>query len=125
MTCRTYLFAAIGCGLFGGLLAGGCRPACDIVPTQSLAHLRIIDAVTDVPELTVRIDSGKIFDDVYYDLGRYVAPHHLLGYISNYQDGSGLSAGPHRITAYGTRGEKVVDTMLTLTEQDETVVYAG
>ncbi|MDP4198291.1 MAG: hypothetical protein Q8922_05245 [Bacteroidota bacterium] len=125
---RSFLFVAIGCSLLGGILFGGCTPACDIVPTQSLAHLRIIDAVADVPEVTIRIDNSKVFDHAYYNLDRYTAPFHPLGYISQYLDGSGLSAGPHRITVYeghDTLGRVILDTSLTLTEQDETLTCAG
>lgn len=133
MTHRTYFPAALvgrllAGSLLGGLVLGGCRPACDIVPTQSLAHLRIIDAVGDVPVLTVRIDSEKIFDKAYYNLDDYGLNkiHPALNYLTNYQDGSGLSAGPHRLTAYGTDPKKaLVDTTLVLTEQSETLVYAG
>lgn len=119
----TGFFIAITASL---AIIAGCEPTCDSVPTQSLAHLRIVNAVPDVPLLNIVFDhdTSKLFDKAYYEMDRYTSRH--FNYQSKFLTGGGsLASGSHAITATDSLGNVIFDTTLILSNKDETLVIAG
>ncbi len=91
----------------------GCRPTCDSVPTEGLASVRILNAVSNSPLLLIYVD-GKLFDSAWYDVvNKYAAwnPKHVFGYPTSYiSDGSPLRAGYHHIAAMDAQTRDTVNT---------------
>jgi hypothetical protein len=94
---------SIGFAIILSLAAmSGCRPSCESIPTEGLANVRILNAVSNSPLLLVFVD-GKLFDSCWYDVADkyYNWNHnHVFGYRTTYlSDGSGLRTGLHHIAA--------------------------
>jgi hypothetical protein len=116
----------------------GCEPTCDSVPTQSLAHIRIVNAVGNVPVFAVIIDHNtkKVFDSVYFEMASYRAPHQF-GYRTKYMDRvSNLTAGTHILTLLDAAGTAIpvfdpakntMDTNMSIvfSGKDETIIFGG
>src|SRR5581483_5089913 len=82
-------FAALGVAAMNG-----CQPSCDNLPTESLATVRIVNAITNAPQLLIYID-GKFFDSAVYDVNQ-----NSFGYRTTYKsDGSQLRSGVHHVVA--------------------------
>jgi hypothetical protein len=91
----------------------GCRPSCESIPTEGLANVRILNAVSNSPLLLVYVD-GKLFDSCWYDVANkyYKWNHnHVFGYRTTFlSDGSGLRTGLHHIAAMDATSRDTVAT---------------
>jgi len=106
----------------------GCQPACDSLPSESFAQLRILNAVSNSSLLLVYID-GKLFDSAWYDVNNKYSlsnPNHVFGERSSFlSDGSPLRAGQHHVVAIdpGTGASIVWDG--TLYDHYQSLIYIG
>ncbi|HZK76450.1 MAG TPA: hypothetical protein VFD13_06030 [Candidatus Kapabacteria bacterium] len=96
----------------------GCQPTCDSLPTESLAQVRIVNAVSNSALLLVYVD-GRLFDSAWYDVSaqKYFSanPNHIFGYRTIYlSNGLPLRAGQHHVVAIdpSTRDSVVWDGVL-------------
>lgn len=111
----------------------GCQPTCDSLPTEGLAQVRILNAISNSNLLVVYID-GKLFDSAWYDVNnKYTGtqsdpwnPKHVFGERSSFlSDGAPLRAGQHHVVAIdpGTHDSVVWDGVLY--EHWQSLVYLG
>ncbi len=131
-----HTFILGGILVLGGVSAAlwGCQPSCDSIPTEALAQVRILNAVSNENVLVVYID-GKLFDSAYYDLNNsYYSTHYLnntYGYRTNFiSDGSPLRAGLHHIVArVQVPGQNslvtIVDSNFLLRESRQSLIFVG
>ncbi len=91
----------------------GCRPSCESIPTEGLASVRVLNAVSNSNLLLVYVD-GKLFDSCWYDIeNKYYNwnPKHVFGYRTTYiSDGSELRSGYHHIAAMDATSRDTVST---------------
>ncbi len=107
----------------------GCQPTCDSIPTESLAQVRILNAVSNSPLLLVYVD-GQLFDSAWFDVATkyYDANHnHTFGYRSTFlSNGFPLRAGAHHVVAIdaNTR-DSVVKWDGILYDHAQSLIYIG
>ncbi len=93
---------ALAVGVILALTVSGCKPSCDIVPTETPASVRIFNAVSNSTLLLVYVD-GKLFDSAWYDIdNKYYSwnPNHVFGYRTTYlPTGLPLHPGLHHVAA--------------------------
>jgi len=99
----------------------GCQPSCDNLPTESLATVRIVNAITNAPQLLIYID-GKFFDSAVYDVNQ-----NSFGYRTTYKsDGSQLRSGVHHVVALdNATHDSVVTWNGPLYDHRQTLVIFG
>ena len=107
----------------------GCRPSCDSVPTEGLASVRILNAVSNSSLLLVYVD-GKLFDSCWYDIeDKYYNwnNHHTFGYRTTYlPDGTPLRAGLHHVAGVDATSRDTVATWDgILHDYDQTLFFPG
>ncbi len=94
-------------------MLNGCKPSCDSVPTEGLASVRFLNAVSNSTLLLVYVD-GRLFDSAWYDIGnKYYKwnKNHVFGYRTTYlSDGSGLRAGLHHVAAMDAQSRDTIAT---------------
>ncbi len=109
-----------------------CQPTCDSIPTEALAQVRIVDAISNASAVTIYVD-GKLFDSAFYTISgvTYPFPRHSFGYRSTYlSDGSELRAGLHHVVAkarvmWQDSLSSIVDTELELFGTRQSLIYIG
>jgi|GEM_PF-3188629 len=110
-------------------MLAGCQPTCDSLPTESLAQVRIVNAVSNSSLLLVYID-GKLFDSAWYDVGnKYFNsnPNHIFKGRDTYlSDGSPLHSGLHHVVAVdATTRDAVVEWDGILYNHRQSLIYLG
>lgn len=93
------------------LTESGCRPSCDAIPSQSLANIRIVNAISNSTLLLVYID-GNLFDSCWYDIAtKYNNRTHIFGYRNkSLASGFQLTSGQHHIAAMDATSRDTVAT---------------
>ncbi len=132
MTRRTIRSLAVAaCLLIAAIVAivPGCRPSCDSIPTEGLASVRILNAVSNSALLLVYVD-GKLFDSCWYDIDNkyYNWNHnHVFGYRNTYlSDGSELRAGFHHVAGMDATTRDTVATWNgVLNQYRQSLIFPG
>ncbi len=111
------------------VVLNGCRPSCDSIPTEGLANVRIVNAVSNCNKLLVYID-GKLFDTCWFDVAdeySTINPNHVFGYRTTYlSDGTGLRSGLHHVAAMDAASRDTVATWNgILYDHKQTLVFPG
>jgi hypothetical protein len=104
---------ALAVGVIFALTVSGCKPSCDIVPTETPAQVRIFNAVSNSSLLLVYVD-GKLFDSAWYDIdNKYYSwnRNHTFGYRTTYlPSGLPLHPGLHHVAAMDATSRDTVST---------------
>jgi hypothetical protein len=117
---RQFLFFAVLIAA-SVLLGNGCQSPCTY-PDPAIAHVRIVNAMTDVPKVTVFIGNKLFKKDFTYD------PPGDFGYYTMFADGTPLGIGDSLlfvITKDAAGKDTIMKQRVTLDLHYQTVIVSG